>query len=142
MLDRNIYIHNISNYLKFVIILDKMASKTKTREITLVDRGGTFSTFFKKITGEDSEYDFNSLSALRKFLQKEKIKLIHTIKTRHPKSMYELAKLLSRDFKAVNEDVKLLERFGFIEMIAEKTGKRKRLKPIIVIDTINITVKI
>ena len=40
------------------------------------------------------------------------------------------------------DDVKLLERFGFIELIEEKTKGRRRHKPEIVIDTLTIHIKI
>ena len=119
-----------------------MAQKTKTREIVIVDKGGTFDTFLKRFTGEKENYDFESLSALRKLLSNERARLLHTIKTKKPNSMYSLAKILGRDFKAVSEDIKLLQRFGFIEMISEKTGKRQRLRPALVIDSLYITIKI
>ncbi len=119
-----------------------MAQKTKTREITIVEEEGSFSTFFKKFTGEGKEYDFEGLSALRKLLNNEKARLLHLIKSKNPSSIYELAKISGRDFKSVNDDIKLLERFGFIDMIAEKTGKRERLKPVIVVDSIHIHLKV
>lgn len=119
-----------------------MATKTKTREVTIVDEGGAFNTFFKRLTGDSKDFDFEGLSALRKILSNEKARLLHTIKTKKPNSIYNLAKILDRDFKSVSEDIKLLQRFGFIEMISEHTGKRERLKPVLAIDTLNITVKI
>lgn len=119
-----------------------MAQKTKTREITIVDKSGAFNTFFRKFTGESNEYDFEGLSALRKVLSNEKARLLHTIKSKQPKSIYSLAKILERDFKSVKDDITLLERFGFIDLISEKTGKRERLKPQVVVDTINITIKV
>jgi predicted transcriptional regulator len=42
----------------------------------------------------------------------------------------------------VSEDIKLLERLGFVEMVAEKTGNRKRLKPVLKIDEMHINLKI
>src|SRR3989338_4494586 len=118
-----------------------MAVKSKTREITIVDDKGTFATFFRKFYGE-SEYDFEGLAALRQVLSNEKARILHAIKTKSPNSIYALAKILGRDFKSVNDDLKLLERFGFIDLIAQKTGKRSRLKPQVVIDTIKIEIKI
>ena len=118
-----------------------MAEKTKTREITIIDEEGVFNTFFKRFTGE-KEYDFEGISLLRKILSNEKARLLHFLKTKKPGSIYQLAKLLGRDFKSVSDDIKLLESFGFIEMIAEKTGKRERLRPILVIDSIQIKIKI
>lgn len=119
-----------------------MAKKTKVREINVVDEAGVFSTFFKKFTHEETEYDFNSLSYLRKLLSNEKARILFTIKTKKPNSIYGLAKELSRDFKSVSEDLSLLEKFGFIEMISEKTGKRERLKPILAADQIIININI
>ncbi len=119
-----------------------MAQKSKTREITIVDKGGTFNTFFRKLTGEGGEYDFEGLAALRQLLSNERARMLHVIKTKNPKSLYGLAKLLKRDFKSVMLDIKLLERFGLIEMAAEKTGKRERLRPVIAADSLTIQVKV
>ena len=48
--------------------------------------------------------------------------------------------MLQRDFKSVSEDIKLLEEFGFIDLIKESTGKRERLKPIVIIDILKIEI--
>lgn len=118
-----------------------MAAKTKVREITITDDRGTFSTFFKMF-GNESPYDFEGLGALRNLLSNEKAKILHTIKIKKPTSVYNLAKQVSRDFKSVYSDVKLLERFGFIELVKEGTGKRVRLKPVISVDSVHIEIKI
>ena len=119
-----------------------MAKKTKIRQITLVNESGTFKTLFKKFSGEKKDYDFEGLASLRNLLSNEKARILHTIKLKKPTSIYNLAKILSRDFKSVSDDVKLLERFGFIDLIAEKTGKRERLKPVVVVDSINIEISV
>ena len=118
-----------------------MAEKSKTREITIIDEEGVFNTFFKRFTGE-KEYDFGGLAVVRKLLSNEKARLLHTLKTKNPSSIYELSKILKRDFKSVSDDIKLLEKFGFIEIVAEKTGKRERLKPILIIDNMYLKIKI
>ncbi len=119
-----------------------MVIKSKTREIVLVDKKGTFNTFLKRFTSGESEYDFEALSTLRKLLSNEKARLLYTIKSKNPKSIYELAKILKRDFKSVSQDMKLLQRFGFIDFVSEKTGKRARLKPLLAIDVLNIQIKL
>ena len=53
-----------------------------------------------------------------------------------------LAKKLKRGFKSVNDDIKLLERFGFIELVEEKTKDRIRHRPVIVVDKITINIEI
>ena len=117
-----------------------MAKKTRIRQIILVNDKGSFKTLFKKFTGEKKDYDFEGLSSLRNLLSNEKARILNVIKIKNPTSIYNLAKILDRNFKSVSDDIKLLERFGFIDLIAEKTGKRERLKPVIVVDSINIEI--
>ena len=118
----------------------EMAQKIKTREIIIVGKSGSFNPLFKKSSLEKEDFDFEALSALRRLLSNEKARLLHVIKKNRPKSIYELAKLLKRDFKSVSEDIKLLQRFGFIDFIAEKTGKRERLRPILSLDSLIIKI--
>lgn len=117
----------------------KMA-KTKTREITIQESKGAFR--FKKSGHSKKDYDFSGMLALRQLLSNEKARILHTIKTESPKSIYELAKKLDRNFKAVKDDLSLLERFGFIEFIKEKTKNRVRHRPEIIIDKMVINIKI
>ncbi len=114
-----------------------MAEKTKTREVTITASGGAFSIFRKS----QENYDFSSLAAVRQILSNEKARILHVIKNEKPKSIYNLAKKLGRSFKAVNDDVKLLERFGFIELLEEKTKERIRHRPVIVVDKIVLNIR-
>ena len=118
-----------------------MAKKTKTREITIIESKGTFS-IFKKPNLTKKDYDFSGMLALRQLLSNEKARILHTIKHKKPSSIYELAKILNRGFKSVNDDIKLLERFGFIDLIEEKTKKRIRHRPEIVADSVNVHIKV
>jgi len=115
--------------------------KTKVREITISESKGAFS-IFKKTGVSKKDYDFDSLLVLRQLLSNEKARILHTIKHYRPKSIYELAKILNRGFKSVNDDIKLLERFGFVELVEEKTKNRIRHRPEIVVDTMTIHIKI
>tara|TARA_Y100000034_G_scaffold136499_1_gene213374 strand:- start:1159 stop:1512 length:354 start_codon:yes stop_codon:yes gene_type:complete len=115
--------------------------KIKTREITVIESKGAFSIFKKSGTSK-KDYDFSGVLALRQLLSNEKARILHTIKTQKPNSIYDLAKKLKRGFKSVNDDLKLLQRFGFIELVEEKTKNRKRHKPEIVAETIIIHLKI
>jgi len=116
-------------------------TKTKTREITITQSKGAFS-ILKKGWASKTDYDFEGISALRRLLSNEKARLLHILKTEKPGSIYELAKKLGRNFKTVSEDIKLLERFGLIELIEEKTKNRKRHKPELVSDIVTINIKI
>jgi len=114
---------------------------SKIREITITESKGAFS-IFKWQTPTKEDYDFSGLSALRQLLSNEKARILHTIKTQKPSSIYDLAKKLGRSFKSVNDDIKLLNRFGFVELVEEKTKNRKRHKPVVVIDSLTVNVKI
>lgn len=116
-------------------------AKTKIREITITESKGAFSVFKKPKTSK-KDYNFEGILALRQLLSNEKARILHAIKTQKPHSIYDLAKKLGRGFKSVNDDIKLLERFGFIELIEEKTKNRKRYRPEIIVDTITIHLKI
>ena len=116
-------------------------AKTKIREVTVKEEKGSFG-IFSSGTLKKGEYNFDGLSALRQLLSKEKAKMLDAIKYKEPSSIYGLAKILERPFKAVMDDVKLLERFGFIHLIKEKTKKRIRHRPEISVDHMIIHVKI
>jgi len=113
----------------------------KTREITITQSKGTFSIFKKQGTAK-KDYDFDGILALRQLLNNEKARILHVIKQEKPQSIYELAKKLNRGFKSVNDDLRLLERFGFIGFVEETTKNRKRHKPEILIDSITINIKV
>lgn len=115
--------------------------RKKTREITITQSKGTFSIFRRAGTTK-KDYDFSGVLALRQLLSNEKARILHTIKTKEPTSIYDLAKKLERSFKSVSDDIKLLERFGFIELVEEKTKKRIRHVPKIVVDTVIVNVKV
>ncbi|MFH1307917.1 MAG: ArsR family transcriptional regulator [archaeon] len=115
-------------------------AKKRTRTVNLYITPTTFSSIFKRITGEKQEFDFSGITELRQCLSNEKAKILHAIKEKEPDSIYQLAKLLNRDFKSVNNDVKLLKNFGFLEFKSEFTGKRKKLKPEIAIDSLNVVI--
>ena len=114
---------------------------SKTREITITQSKGAFS-ILKRGFPIREDYDFEGLSSLRRLLSNEKARILHVLKTQKPGSIYLLAKKLGRNFKTVNDDIKLLERFGFIELIEEKTKNRIRHKPELIVDSVIINLKI
>ena len=114
---------------------------TKIREINIKESKGAFS-IFKKAGTSKKDYDFSGMQALRQLLSNEKARILDVIKTQKPGSIYELAKKLNRGFKSVRDDIKLLERFGFIDLIAEKTKNRVRHRPEVVIDKVTIHISV
>jgi len=117
-----------------------MTKQIKTRTITIVEKEGTFSTIFHRI--KSSSKKNSEISNLRQLLSNEKARLLDTCKTKQPSSIYELAKLLGRDFKAVRHDIKLLEQFGFIELISSIKQGRERLRPVVDADRVIITINL
>lgn len=114
----------------------------KTREVTIRESGGAFGFFSGDKKVEKQAYDFDGLDSLRKLLSKEKARILDAIKYKKPGSIYELSKTLKRPFKAVFDDVKLLQRFGLVEIKEEKINNRIRHKPIIVTDHLTIHLRI
>ena len=117
-----------------------MTKQIKTRTITIVEKEGTFSTIFHKF--KSSTKKNSEISSLRQLLSNEKARLLDMCKTKQPASIYELAKLLGRDFKAVRYDIKLLEQFGFIELISSIKQGRERLRPVVDADQVIITINL
>jgi len=100
-----------------------------------------FSNIFNRI-GRKQDYDLSDMGVLRKLLSNEKAKILYTLKIKRPKSIYELAKMLGRNFRAVRNDVDLLDKFGFVDLIAEKSGKREMLRPVLTLNSLNIIINI
>lgn len=123
-----------------------MAEKRiKSKTITLRQDSGTFRAIFGRFSSsKDSDKSAQNpdIALLRSVLSNEKARLLHVLKAKQPNSIYELAKLLGRDFKSVRQDVKLLESMGFLEMIPIHKGKREKLKPLLVIDELKIDIQI
>jgi predicted transcriptional regulator len=73
---------------------------------------------------------FVSVEAMRRVLTEPRLTLLHTIRTRRPRSLAALAKVVRRDFKNVRADVKILGDLGLVEL---KGGPRLR-------DAVSLTV--
>lgn len=71
---------------------------------------------------------FESIDALRSVLTDKRLNVLRTIKRHKPGSIYELAKILNRNIKNVNDDVKLLDNLGLVRLERTKTD-RKRVVP-------------
>lgn len=59
---------------------------------------------------------FVSVEAMRRVLTPSRLTLLHLIRTRHPRSIAALAKLLRRDFKNVHTDLTLLADLGLVHL--------------------------
>ncbi|NRA46543.1 MAG: hypothetical protein HRU09_16455 [Oligoflexales bacterium] len=75
---------------------------------------------------------FEDFDKFMSFLYPHKFKILLYIKTRKPRSIYELAKELKRGQPAVLKDCKELAGMNFISLTSE--GPRKSLKPALAFD--------
>lgn len=90
------------------------------------------------------------LSQLRLLFSDQKAQLVTAIRENKPQSVYALAKIVKRDFKAVRQDLSLLEQFNIIKLVpGTSAGKiknkkilRKTLKPIIASEKLVINLEI
>jgi len=57
-------------------------------------------------------------------LTPKRLELIRTIKKQKPKSVKELAEIVGRRVDAVSRDLKILENYGFLELL--QVGKQKQ----------------
>ena len=85
----------------------------------------------EKVKKETGLY-FTSIEGFRKALTPKRLELLHTIKTRKPSSINELARIAKRNIKNVADDVKCLAELGLIE----KKATKREIAPVINYDKI------
>jgi predicted transcriptional regulator len=71
---------------------------------------------------------FESIDDMRAVLTNNRLMILKAIREKNPKSVYELSKVLRRNLKNVNEDLKLLAEIGLVTLEVTKTDK-KRITP-------------
>jgi len=95
----------------------------------------------RKIKAEDIA-GFTSLEAARNFLTRERLALLRAIRSHHPGSIYELAKIVDRDLKNVQEDIRILERHGLVKITERPRGTRKIKVPEVPFEEIALRIAI
>jgi predicted transcriptional regulator len=81
----------------------------------------------RKVKKQEGIY-FDSIDNMRAILTNNRLLILKTIREHKPKSVYELAKILGRDLKNVNQDLKLLSEIGLVTLERRVTDK-KRIMP-------------
>lgn len=121
----------------------KQDLRKKEIKIELKPEEHAFDSFLRpfRTTREEKEVELSKVSLLRKLLTNEKARILHILKVKNPSSIYQLAKLLERDFKSVRDDVILMKKVGLISLKKESKGKRKMLKPVLNVDKLEITIE-
>lgn len=83
----------------------------------LQEFGGTLKDLQTgKILSKRGGVYFVSVESMRRVLTPSRLTLLHLIRTRHPRSIAALAKLIRRDFKNVHADLKLLADLGLVHL--------------------------
>lgn len=59
---------------------------------------------------------FSSIESARRLLTPARLALLRAIRVERPASIYALARLVGRDLKNVQQDVRLLESYGLVRM--------------------------
>jgi predicted transcriptional regulator len=86
---------------------------------------------------------FTSIEAARNLLTPNRLALLRAVRSGRPGSIYELAKMVSRDLKNVQDDLRLLETYGLIRMAdATRAGKRRVRVPQALFDQIELRIAI
>ncbi len=104
----------------------QIQSETESRrEFIEAFKAAQTKKYFKPIIG----VSFVSLEAVRNLLTEKRLEILHVIREKHPKSIYQLAKLTKRNFRNVYDDVQTLKYYGLIKMkkSASRSKKSKRL---------------
>lgn len=86
---------------------------------------------------------FTSIEAARNLLTPNRLALLRAVRSGRPGSIYELAKMVDRDLKNVQDDLRILEMYGLIRMSdATRSGKRRVRVPKSLFDQIELKIAI
>ncbi|MBI5194931.1 MAG: ArsR family transcriptional regulator [Nitrospirae bacterium] len=78
----------------------------------------------RKVKKEEGIY-FDSIDTMRAVLTNKRLQILKMIRELKPSSVYELAKILGRDLKNVNQDLKLLSDIGLVTLEKTVTDKKR-----------------
>lgn len=73
---------------------------------------------------------FESIEGFRNFMTMQKVEILTVIYNCEPKTIYELTKIVNRDFAAVFRDCTALKTTGFIDLKESKDAKGSK-KPVL-----------
>ena len=93
----------------------KIIIEVKPLKETLKKFAKTYGYLKKgKVVNSYEGIGFSTVQNFRKFFSEKRMELLSVIKHKKPKSIYQLAKILEREYKNVYDDVELLEELGLI----------------------------
>jgi predicted transcriptional regulator len=96
----------------------------------------------RRVSRREGVY-FTSIEAARNLLTPNRLALLRAVRSGRPGSIYELAKMVNRDLKNVQDDLRILETYGLIRMSdATRSGKRRVRVPQSLFDEIELKIAI
>ena len=96
----------------------------------------------RRITRREGVY-FTSIEAARNLLTPNRLALLRAVRSERPGSIYELAKMVRRDLKNVQDDLRLLETYGLVRLAhGTCSGKRRVRVPQAMFDQIELRIAI
>jgi predicted transcriptional regulator len=96
----------------------------------------------RRISRREGIY-FTSIEAARNLLTPNRLALLRTVRSGRPGSIYELAKMVKRDLKNVQDDLRLLETYGLVRMAHGTRSRKRRVRvPQAVFDQIELKIAI
>ena len=88
----------------------------------------------EKVSPKKGTYVADAETA-RAIFTEGRLRIVQALKEKSPQSIYELAKILKRDFKNVYDDIHFLVQLGIVRIDEKKTGRREK-KPVLLSDKI------
>jgi len=122
----------------------RLTIQIKTTEAALQGFRETFKAVKagRRVTRREGVY-FTSIEAARNLLTPNRLALLRAIRTKRPGSIYQLAKITGRNLKNVQDDLRLLERYGLVRIgHGHSSGKRKVRIPQAVFNEIALRIAI
>ncbi len=78
--------------------------------------------------GQDADVYFTSIEAVRNLLTPNRLALLRAIRAKRPASIYELARMVDRDLKNVQGDLRVLERYGLVVARRRRAAGKRNVK--------------
>lgn len=94
-----------------------------------------------KLLKKKESISFSNIDIMRKVLTNKRLELIKTIKKYKPRSIYQLAKIVKRDSKSVNVDLKILSNLGMVDLKSKERG-RENIVPSVDYEEIDVAIAI
>ena len=109
----------------------KVKIEIKSLEEILAEAGAVMENIKK---GKPTKFQgyavvFPDWKTMRRVLSEKRLELLKAVRKYRPASVDELALILNRNRRSVQQDVRLLSRLGFLELKGSSRGKKDGLTP-------------